>query len=138
MLGGLAWALSAAPVWAVLGQAPSGQAPPLAAPDLYVLSAVSLASGAVIKEFSGPDGLVFAVSWRGPVLPDLSVLLGSYYATFNQANEEARASGRRGSPLSIARDGLVVQAGGRSPHLFGYAYIAHLVPAGIQIKDVVQ
>lgn len=102
------------------------------------MTAVTLDSGVVIKEFTSPDGLVFAVSWRGPVLPDLSTLLGTYFPVLMRANEEAQATGRRGSPVSVAEDGLVVQASGRRPHFFGYAYVTRLMPSGINIKDVVQ
>lgn len=147
LTGCIMWALSPSLAWAVLGQAPTTypsttasafSAPTPAATGPYTMTAVTIDSGVVIKEFTRSDGLVFAVSWRGPVLPDLSTLLGTYFPVLMQANQDARTSGRRGSPLGIAKDGLVVQAGGRSPHLFGYAYIPHLVPAGIKIKDVVQ
>ncbi len=102
------------------------------------MTAVTIDSGVVIKEFTNPDGLGFAVSWRGPVMPDLSTLLGTYFPVFMRANEEAQATGRRGSPVSVARDGLVVQASGRRPHFFGYAALTHLTPSGINIKNVVQ
>ena len=147
MLGCIVWALSPPFAWAVLGQAtttyPSNaasvfSAPMFAANNLYTMTAVTIDSGIVIKEFTRPDGLVFAVSWRGPVLPDLSSLLGTYFPVFMQANEEAWATGRRGSPVSVAKDGLVVQASGRRPHFFGYAYVTHLTPSGVNIKDVVQ
>jgi hypothetical protein len=147
MLGCVVWALTSSHAWAVLGQAPTTypsntasafSAPTSAATSLYTTTTVTIDSGVVIKEFTRPDGLVFAVSWRGPVLPDLSTLLGTYFPVFMRANEEARATGRRGSPVSVARDGLVVQASGRRPHFFGYAYITHLTPAGINVKDVVQ
>jgi hypothetical protein len=98
----------------------------------------SLETGTVIKEYVRPDGLVFAVSWRGPAVPDLALLLGAYYSVLQQARHEAHAGGQRGSPLSLAKDGLVVQAGGRSPHFFGYAYVTHLLPADINIKEVIQ
>ena len=147
LLIGLAWVLCCVPAWAALGQAPTLysappganlSAPPLAMTPLYTMTAVTLASGLVLKEFANAEGLVFAVSWRGPVQPDLSQLLGTYFAAFKQASETERASGQRGSPLSLAKDGLVVQASGRSPHFFGYAYATHLVPSGINVKDVVQ
>jgi len=147
MLGCAVWALSPAFAWAVLGQAPTTypsnttsafSAPTFAPASLYTMTAVTLDSGVVVKEFTRPDGLVFAVSWRGPVLPDLSTLLGTYFPVLMQANEENQATGRRGSPVSVARDGLVVQASGRRPHFFGYAYVTHLTPSGINIKDVVQ
>ena len=102
------------------------------------MTAVTLASGLVLKEFANAEGLVFAVSWRGPVVPDLSPLLGAYFPVFKQAQEESLHAGKRGSPLRLAKDGLVVQASGRSPHFFGYAYVTHLVPPGINVKNVVQ
>jgi hypothetical protein len=147
ILGWIACALFTPQAWAVLGQAPTTypsntasafSAPTFAATSLYTMTAVTIDSGVVIKEFTNPDGLGFAVSWRGPVMPDLSTLLGTYFPVFMRANEEAQATGRRGSPVSVARDGLVVQASGRRPHFFGYAALTHLTPSGINIKNVVQ
>jgi hypothetical protein len=105
---------------------------------LFSIFEKSLETGTVIKEYSRPDGLVFAVSWRGPVQPDLAPLLGAYFTSFKQVSDEARLSGRRGSPLTMASNGLVVSASGRMPHFFGFAYVTHLLPSGINIKDVVQ
>jgi hypothetical protein len=102
------------------------------------MTAVTLASGLVLKEFANAEGLVFAVSWRGPVVPDLPPLLGAYFPMFKQAQEASLHAGKRGSPLRLAKDGLVVQASGRSPHFFGYAYVTRLVPPGINVKNVVQ
>lgn len=140
--GLLVWAVFAAPAWAVLGQASTLATSPTTSPPAvnraFNMTAETLASGVLVKEFFGPDGVVFAVSWRGPVQPDLATLLGPYLATFKEAHEAARVAGRRGAPLSMAKDGLVVQASGRTPHFFGYAYVTHLVPSGINIKDVVQ
>lgn len=110
----------------------------LAESGLFSTFEKSLETGTVIKEYSRPDGLVFAVSWRGPVQPDFALLLGSYFTTFKQGRDEARHSGHRGSPLAMASNGLVVSASGRMPNFFGFAYITHLVPSGVNIKDVVQ
>ena len=110
----------------------------LAESGLFSAHETQLETNTVIKEYARPDGLVFAVSWRGPVVPDLTQLLGTYFPVFKQAQEEPLNAGKRGSPLSLAKDGLVVQASGRSPHFFGYAYVTHLVPPGINVKDVVQ
>ena len=42
--------------------------------------------GTSVREYRlGADGKVFAVSWSGPVIPDLRQVLGSYYAQFAQA-----------------------------------------------------
>ena len=155
LLLGLVLAASAGEVMATLGQAPSA-APPAAAtsgatpgakmlaatsaaqPSLYTLHEVLLENGTTVREYATPAGLVFAVSWRGPVLPDLSALLGGYFNTFKRETEQARLVGRRGSPVSMERDGLVVSSNGRMRNFFGHAYAPALIPAGVNIKDVLQ
>jgi hypothetical protein len=151
---GLVLASSAGDVLATLGKAPSALAPsssassapgarilaatPTARPGLYAVHELQLDNGTIVREYATPAGLVFAVSWRGPVLPDLSALLGGYFNTFKLETEQSRLRGRRGSPLSIERDGLVVRSSGRMRDFVGHAYAPDLVPAGVDIKDVLQ
>lgn len=97
-----------------------------------------LENGTLVMEYATPSGPVFAVSWRGPVLPDLSDLLGDYFNTFKLETDKARLAGRRGAPVTIERDGLIVSSKGRMRNFFGYAYAPALVPAGVNIKDVLQ
>lgn len=138
-----------APALAALGQAPNrflNCATPECAPakeglaqsGLFRVCETLLPTGTLVKEYAGLDGRVFAVSWRGPVPPDWSTLLGPYFFALKEGRDAALTPGKRGSPLSLSKDGLVVQASGRSPHFFGYAYVTHLVPPGINVKDVVQ
>lgn len=154
LLLSLLLAASAGEVWATLGQAPS--TPPAAsAPtpgsgarmsavspgtrsSLYTLHEVQLENGTNVREYATPAGLVFAVAWRGPVLPDLTVLLGGYFKTFKAETEQVRLMGRRGSPVNIERDGLVVRSNGRMRNFFGSAYAPDLIPAGVNINDVLQ
>lgn len=97
-----------------------------------------LGSGTLVREYSRADGLVFAVSWGGPVLPDLNELLGQYFATFMDGVKQDRQSGLRGSPLHFSRDGLVVRSNGRMRNFVGDAYAPALVPAGVEINDVLR
>lgn len=97
-----------------------------------------LGSGTTVREFTRADGLVFAVSWEGPVLPDLNELLGNYFSTFMEGVKQERQSAGRGSPLQISRDGLVVRSNGRMRNFFGHAYAPALVPAGVEITDVLR
>lgn len=106
--------------------------------SLYSTHVTQLESGTVVREFSNSNGVVFAVFWQGPVLPDLTQLLGRYFKTFKSATEQARASGRRGGSMGLARDDLVVSSNGRMRDFFGYAYAPALVPAGVSIQDVLQ
>ena len=147
-------AISAGGAFAALGKAPSPNPTPLidsplpvarrlaaaTAPhaDLYTVQEVQLATGTRVLEYTGLDGTVFAVAWRGPVLPDLSVLLGDYFSTFKVETEQARALGRRGSPVHVARDNLVVHSSGRMRSFSGHAYAPALIPVGVNIKDVLQ
>lgn len=113
-------------------------ATPTASNSTYTQHEVQLETGTVVREYATPAGLVFAVSWQGPVLPDLSALLGQYFKTFRLEAERVRASGRRGAPLTIETTDLVVHSGGRMRDFFGHAYAPALVPAGVKINDVLQ
>jgi len=104
--------------------------------SLYTVHELLLENGTSVQEYATPAGLVFAVSWRGPVLPDLSSLLGTYFPTFKREVEQARLQGKRGSPVKIERDDLVVRSSGHMRDFFGHAYAPALIPPGVDIKNV--
>lgn len=156
----LLWAVlssSVVPAMATLGQAPSTPlrsaapsasslesgakrlaATPVSRSNLYALHESTLDTGTTVTEFATPAGVVFAVSWRGPVLPDLNALLGDYFKAFREEAQQARAAGRRGSPLAMNTGALVVQSRGRMRNFFGFAYAPALVPADVAVTDVLQ
>jgi hypothetical protein len=141
-------------VFAALGQAPSvtgvlvspGSVPAArrlaaaSAPrsNLYTVHETLLETGTSVLEYANATGVVFAVRWRGPVLPDLSTLLGKHFDTFKTETDQARALGKRGSPATVARNTLVLRSSGRMRNFFGYAYAPELIPSGVNIKDVLQ
>ena len=148
---GLALLSSAGSAVAALGQAPTplpaasaataarmAAISPVVRSSVYTLHEFRHENGTLIQEYASLAGVVFAVSWRGPVLPDLSVLLGGYFSTFKHEIEQARSRGRRGAPVNIERDDLVVSSNGRMRNFFGHAYAPALVPYGVDIKDVLQ
>ena len=47
-------------------------------------------SGTVIREYAGPDGKVFAVTWHGPFSPNLRQTLGSYFDQYAAAGPAGR------------------------------------------------
>jgi hypothetical protein len=150
---GLTLALSATQALAALGQAPS-IAPPSSAASapaartlaatsvpragLYISHSQQLENGTVVQEYATPAGLVFAVSWRGPVLPDLSLLLGEFFSGYKLETDQARALGKRGSPVNLMSKKLIVRSTGRMRSFAGYAYAPELIPAGVNIHDVLQ
>src|SRR5262245_51507996 len=45
----------------------------------YEVHEMRTSSGIVIRQYVGRDAKVFAVTWRGPFLPDMQQLLGAYF-----------------------------------------------------------
>lgn len=101
----------------------------------YTVHELHQTSGAVVKEFISPAGKVFAVSWSGPLMPDLHQLLGTYFDQFSQAvATRARRPGR--APLNIHQNGLVVQSGGHMRAFFGKAYLTDALPETVRAQDI--
>ena len=154
ILLGLGFTFSAAGAMATLGQAPSLTAPTAAAATvpvaiqlaakpttqnaLFTVHESQFENGTLVREFANTAGQVFAVSWRGPVLPNLSDLLGNYFSSFKQQVDQARAMGKRGGPVNLESADLVVRSNGRMRSFFGHAYAPALIPAGVTIQDVLQ
>jgi Protein of unknown function (DUF2844) len=99
----------------------------------YSVRQITAADGAVTNEYVSPAGMVFAVSWQGPFMPDLRQLLGSYFAQFQQA---PRSSARRHSPMIVRTKQLVVVSGGHMRSFHGSAYVPSLVPANVSAEDL--
>lgn len=90
--------------------------------------------GTLIREYVSFDGKVFGVSWKGPSLPDLSQLLGSNFAEFQ--NTLQRRPGRRKAAV-VRNSDLVVESTGHTRAFYGRAYLNSLLPGGVT-PEVVQ
>ena len=104
--------------------------------SFYSVHELQLENGTLVREYATPSGLVFAVTWVGPVLPDLSVLLGEFFSTFKLETGQTRMTRSRGAPVSFERDGVIVSSRGRMRNFEGYAYAPAFVPSGVNINDV--
>jgi hypothetical protein len=104
---------------------------------LYTIHEIAMPTGTVVKEYVSTAGKVFAVTWQGPLMPDLRQLLGSHFEKFSQAvqTHKRKHPGRRG-PLLIQEPGLVVKSGGRMRAYIGRAYVPELVPQGFSIEEM--
>lgn len=131
--------------YAALGGAPSiGSASPAmlrsaasinpsAATTPYTTHEAHGTDGVAIHEYVLPDNVVFAVTWQGPVRPDMNVLLGSYFPNFaNAAAQRARGAG----PLIERGTDLYIESAGRSGRFTGKAYLPRLVPAGVRVEQL--
>jgi Protein of unknown function (DUF2844) len=135
-------------VFAALGRAPSKpEQTPMepgvpgvpAAPSaarLYTLHQSVLPTGTVVREFAAPGGNVFALTWKGPVLPDLSSFFGDYFPAFQEMGRQKRDAGATGGALANEEQGLVVVSRGRMGHFEGHAYVPALVPNKLKIETL--
>jgi hypothetical protein len=146
----VALALCASATWATLGRGPSlaGTSAPSASSasvkaaaaavtsGLYTPHEVQLTSGTVVTEFADTEGIVFAVTWIGPVLPNLDTLLGNHFSALMNEAQRSRAAGKRGAPINLNSGNLVLTSTGRMGHFSGYAYLPAGIPAGVSIADL--
>lgn len=101
----------------------------------HTVHTLTLANGGIVREFSRPDGTVFAVTWRAPGRPDLRQLLGEHFNTLQIDN--ARPPGRWSrQPLNVNRSDFVVQSGGHSGAFWGVAILPQSEPAGFALSDL--
>jgi hypothetical protein len=94
---------------------------------------LATSEGTTIREFVGPGGAVFAVSWRGPFRPDMRTLLGGHFQDYVAAPRSAESSRTR---LKIEQPNLVVHAAGHMHAFRGLAYLPDSMPAGISAGDL--
>jgi hypothetical protein len=99
----------------------------------YRVHEITLASGTSMREFVAPSGMVFAVTWQGPIRPDLRQALGQYFEPFVSAPRAKFADRRH---LQIEQGDLVVQMSGHMRVLSGRAYLLSAIPSGVNIGDL--
>lgn len=104
--------------------------------DSYTIHEMQTPTGIAVKEYASVAGKVFAVTWKGPMHPDLRQLLGPYFQQFVQAEQAERTQRHGHGPVLIQQAGLVVQVTGHMRSFAGRAYVPQMVPAGVQIGDI--
>jgi hypothetical protein len=141
--GGLALVLMAvcAPAAATLGEdaatVPADQARMQATLQAanaagFAVQRLLLPSGTTVREYVSSSGMVFAVSWQGPEVPDLQQLLGRYFEAYVEAVKNRSAGGAR----SARQRGLVVQTGGHMRAYYGRVYVAAMLPRGVAEEEI--
>jgi hypothetical protein len=100
----------------------------------YDMEEITGASGVRVREFLNRNGIVFAVTWSGPVVPDLRTLLGSSFESYAKEVAALKQPGLHRS-LRIATPELVVESGGHMRAYSGRAYLPLLIPAGVSTAD---
>jgi hypothetical protein len=102
----------------------------------YALHEVRTAAGTNVRQFVSPSGTVFGVAWDGPWQPDLHQILGAYFDRFTQAVQAVRRVRRGRGPLAIRDGDLVVEVGGHARAFVGHAFLAPLIPQGVDPSSI--
>jgi hypothetical protein len=141
-------ALTALPCQAALGRAPGGFGNPNArqAQSLAAARAGSpatargwnvdvsvLENGTTVREYVA-DGVVFAVSWKGPFLPDLRELLGAHFDVLKAGTARQPKAG--GGQVRIQQPDVTIESGGHMRAYAGRAWVNSLLPAGFAAGDI--
>ena len=100
----------------------------------YSIHEIQTPAGIVVHEYLSPQGKVFAVSWRGPGLPDLAQLLGSYSAQLAQA--QTRNPHYNHHHLRIETPEVVMQSDAYLRTRFGRAWVPALLSHGLSVSQI--
>ncbi len=96
----------------------------------FAVSTQTTADGVTVRQYVSPTGVVFAVAWDGPVLPDLEALLASYFPIYRAALKQRQRSVRIDTPA------LFIESGGMMRAFFGRAYLPAQIPVGMAAVDI--
>ena len=92
----------------------------------------TLSSGIVLQEYLSVSGVVFAVAWSGPSLPNLQVLLGGYFKDYLVAIKESRRS------IYLNTENIVIQSSGMMGAFQGFAFLPKHAPKGFTPSSLSQ
>ena len=99
----------------------------------YNIHEIQTPAGTRVREYVSRQGMVFAVVWQGPLMPDLRQALGRYFDRYAAAATAKRA-GRR--PVAVSESDLVIQSGGHVRSFSGRAYLPQLLPQGVTREEL--
>jgi hypothetical protein len=100
----------------------------------YDVHEITDSNGMRIREYLSRGGIVFAVTWAGPVTPDLPRLLGSHFTAYADALSAQPRTSRRS--LRVATADIVVESGGHMRAIAGRAYLPAALPVGVSPTDI--
>jgi uncharacterized protein DUF2844 len=108
----------------------------IARSDTYTIHEMQSASGTTVREYVSSNGVVFAVAWQGPWLPDLRQMLGAYFDDYQRALQSTPNRRRARGSLKVELPDLTVQMSGHPRAFSGRAYVPRLMPLRVQAETI--
>jgi hypothetical protein len=99
----------------------------------YTVHEIQTPAGTRVREYVAPTGVVFAVAWRGPKMPDLRQTLGTYFKDFTDAPRPAHPNHAH---FAITQPNFVLQSSGHMRAYSGRAYDPQLLPQDVAVTDI--
>jgi hypothetical protein len=130
---GNAGARQAQSLAAAKAASPAAASPGAGSPGAWNVNVSVLDNGTTVREYVA-NGVVFAVSWNGPFLPNLRDLLGSHFDTLTA--ETARHPKAGSGQVRIQRSDVTIESGGHMRAYEGRAWVNSLLPAGFNTGDI--
>jgi hypothetical protein len=100
----------------------------------YTVHETTLPTGTLVRQYVSKAGVVFAVTWSGPFMPNLRQLLGLHFDTMTARQAKRVHAGHRF--ISQHESDLVIESGGHPRSFAGRAYLPSALPAGVAEKDI--
>ena len=101
---------------------------------VYTVTQSTLDSGTIVREYSTAAGIVFAVGWTGPTLPDLRTLLGDKFAVMTASAGKRAKAGH--SQLAVEQSDVVIVSNGHMRAFSGPAWLPSALPAGFDTSSI--
>ena len=106
----------------------------LSATGSYTVYETTTPSGTIVRQYLSSNGLVFAVAWDGPFLPDFRQLLGVHFDTMVARQGKQSNAGHR--KFNQQEGDLVIESGGHQRSFVGRAYLSSLIPVNVTLQDI--
>jgi hypothetical protein len=100
----------------------------------YTVHETTLPTGTHVRQYVSKAGMVFAVTWYGPFMPDLRQLIGLHFDTM--VARQAKQDHANHRSIRQHESDLVIESGGHPRSFVGRAYLPSVIPAGVAEKDI--
>lgn len=102
----------------------------------YTKQATTTIDGGTLVEYVNAQGMVFAVRWDAPTMPDMAALLGSYKIHLDQAQTEGRIKARSPRALNAQHGDWIIVSSGHLRAFSGYSLLKSIMPSQFDMKEL--